>query len=200
MAEMAEGAGARAEGEAQLVARARAGDRAAFERLVSDHLPRVWPVVWRIVRSREDAEDVVQETFLSAWQSLDGFRGDASFATWLHRIAVSRALNHVDRAAERIRRASSSLDAPPSEDAPTPELPASSPSPLRALESKELMARLTTCLERLPSTFRAVLALREAESLAYEEIASVLDLAVGTVRSRLARARTTLKDCVEGRG
>ena len=96
--------------EAGLLARARAGDRAAFEGLVERHLTQVWRVVWRIVRHTQDAEDVVQETFLTAWRSLGDFREEASLSTWLHRIAVTRALHHVERASERVRRASRSID------------------------------------------------------------------------------------------
>ena len=177
-----------------LVRRARDGDRAAFDRLVGLHLPRVWAVVYRILRHREDTEDVVQEVFLTAHRSLVEFRGEAAFSTWLHRIAVHRALNHLDRASVRIAKASESLDA-----VQAPEIAATAPdTPLRALESKELLRRLADCLQRLPAAWKAVLALREAEELPYEEIARVLGIELGTVRSRLARARGALKTCVEG--
>lgn len=191
--------------ERVLVARARRGDRRAFDRLVESHLSRVWAVVWRIVRHREDAEDVVQETFLAAFRTIAEFRGDAAFGTWLHRIAVTRALNHLDRASEKLRRASRPIEGQ-GEDAPggpSPEVeraaPDPGPSPLRALEAKELLRRLATCLEKLPPAWKAVVALRDAESLAYEEIAARLDIELGTVRSRLARARLALRECVEGR-
>jgi RNA polymerase sigma-70 factor (ECF subfamily) len=181
----------RADEDDDLVARARGGDRRAFDLLVERHLPRVWRVVYRVLRHREDTEDVVQEVFVTAHRSLREFRGDAKLSTWLHRIAVTRALNHVALASERGRRSSEPLDA-----APEPVSPA--PTPLHALEAKELRRRLAECLEKVPETWRAVLALRDAEQLAYEEIASVLSLAIGTVRSRLARARAMLQDCVEG--
>ncbi len=192
--------------DAPLVERARAGDRAAWDRLVREHLPRVWPVVYRIVRSREDAEDVAQETFLAAFRSLAEFRGDAAFSTWLHKIAVSRALNHLDRAAERLRRASRPLEAPTAGDPtgdpdPAVERAAASsapPSPFRALEAREMLRRLADCFRKLPPAWRAVVALRDAESRSYEDIAASLGIELGTVRSRLARARLALRDCVEG--
>ena len=184
---------AAADDETALVRRAKAGERGAFDRLVELHLEQVWATVWRIVRHREDAEDVVQEVFLSAHRALAGFRGDAKVSTWLHRIAVTRAINHRERAEEKIRRASD-----PVEPAASP-LASAAPSPLHALEAKELMRRLADCLERLPVAWRAVLALRDAEALAYEEIAQLLQIELGTVRSRLARARVRLRDCVEGR-
>ena len=190
--------------EEGLLERARGGDREAFEQLVELHLPRVWRVVWRIVRHHEDCEDVVQEVFLAAWQALPEYRGEARFSTWLHTIAVTRSLTYQDRAAERLRRASSSLD-PLAEEGPEAAVAREAeragsrgPSPLQALEAGELRRRLAECLEKLPAAWRAVLALRDGEELAYEEIARMLGLALGTVRSRLARARMGLRGCVEG--
>jgi RNA polymerase sigma-70 factor (ECF subfamily) len=186
----------------EVVERARRGDGAAFEELVQRHLPQVWTVVWRILRHREDTEDVVQEVFLAAHRALPGFRGDARFSTWLHRIAVNRALNHRRRGAERVRRASISM-APASGLGAAPvesrvEAPAGASSPLRALEARELARRLAECLEALPPPWRAVVALRDGESRSYQEIAGLLGTALGTVRSRLARARLALRRCVEG--
>jgi RNA polymerase sigma-70 factor (ECF subfamily) len=133
------------------------------------------------------------------------FRGDAKFSTWLHRIATTRALNHLERAEEKLRRASDSIDGDP-DDGPgaaraSGAVAASRPSitPLHALEWKDLMRRLADCLQNLPAPWRAVLALREGEDRTYEQIAEALHIELGTVRSRLARARTSLKDCVEGR-
>jgi RNA polymerase sigma-70 factor (ECF subfamily) len=155
------------------------------------HLERVWNLVWRVLRHQEDTEDVVQEVFLTAWKSLPGFRGDAHLSTWLQKIAVSRALNHRARASERMRRASVPLEDPMEDDART--------RPLRRLEEGELRQRLSDCLRKLPEPWRAVLALRQTETSSYEQIAAALEVAVGTVRSRLARARLALRDCVEGR-
>jgi RNA polymerase sigma-70 factor (ECF subfamily) len=191
--------------EAGLIERARGGDRAAFDCLVEAHLTRVWNVVWRILRHREDTEDVVQEVFLTAFRALPDFRGEAKLSTWLQRIAVTRALNHIDRAAEKVRRASRSLDEAPdwSDEgtggaglAPDPE--STAPSPLQALEASELHRRLAECLGRLPAVWRVVLALRDSEEHSYEQIAAMLRIALGTVRSRLARARMALRRCVEG--
>jgi len=183
------------------VERARRGDRGAFEDLMNDHLPRVWSVVWRLLRHREDTEDVVQEVFLAAHQALPEYRGEARFSTWLHRIAVNRALNHRRLAAERMRRASLPLSAPPGSPDPAPEsrlaANAGDSSPLRALESAELRRRLVDCLDKLPPIWRAAIALRDGESRSYQEMAAILGTALGTVRSRLARARLALRRCVE---
>ncbi len=182
---------ASAGGDDRLLARAQGGDREAFASIMEAHLERVWNLVWRVLRHQEDTEDVVQEVFLSAWQSLPGFRGEARLSTWLQKIAVSRALNHRGRASERLRRASVPLEDPIEDDART--------RPLRQLEDRELRRRLSECLQRLPGPWRAVLALRLTEASSYDQIAAALEVAIGTVRSRLARARLALRDCVEGR-
>ena len=188
--------------DSALVECARAGDPQAFEELMQVHLQHVWRVVWRILRHREDTEDVVQEVFLSAHQSLGSYRAEARFSTWLHRIAVNRALNYRDLAAERMRRASRSLDPqgdePDTGPAPFPAPVASNASPLKELEMKELQSRLAECMKRIPATWRAAIALRDGESMSYQEIADAVGIALGTVRSRLARARMALRRCVEG--
>jgi RNA polymerase sigma-70 factor (ECF subfamily) len=195
LARMRDATGRLADDEEETIEKARGGDRRAFDRLVATHLPQVWATVYRMLRHREDTEDVVQEVFVTAHRAIAGFRGEAKLSSWLHRIAVSRALNHLDRAEERRRRASD-----PIEDEPVYELARSSDTPLQALEAKDLMRRLKACLEKLPAAFRAVLALRDAEERTYEQIAELLGIELGTVRSRLARARGSLKDCIEGRG
>jgi RNA polymerase sigma-70 factor (ECF subfamily) len=182
-----------ADDEAELVRRARDGDRRAFDVLVETHLPQVWATVWRVLRHREDTEDVVQEVFVTAHRALSTFRGESKLSTWLHRIAVTRALNHVEKAEEKLRRASDPIG---------PEVidgPRAIGTPLDALESKDLMRRLADCLKKLPAAWRVVLALRDAERKTYEHIAETLQVELGTVRSRLARARASLKDCDEGR-
>lgn len=182
--------------ERRLLAAARRGEREAFDRLVELHLPAVWRVAWRVVRHRQDAEDVVQETFVTAWRSLDSFRGDAKLSSWLHRIAVTRALNHLDRRAVRVERASDVLD-PVAEAGALPDVAGSAPaSPIESLEAAELRGRLATCIESLPAEWRAVIALRDGEGMSYGQMARTLGVAVGTVRSRLSRARLALRECL----
>lgn len=186
-----------------MIARARSGDREAFDGLVERHLGQIWAVVWRIVRHREDAEDVVQEVFLAAFQGLPGYRGESRLSTWLHRIAVTRALNHLDRSEERMRRLSESLeersvDGGTGVDGRASWPSSAPPSPLQALEARDLARRLAECLERLPAPWRAIIALRDVEAHSYEEIAGLAGVALGTVRSRLARARLALRQCIAG--
>ncbi|HEV8336146.1 MAG TPA: sigma-70 family RNA polymerase sigma factor [Candidatus Polarisedimenticolia bacterium] len=185
--------------EEELVRRARLGDADAFQSLVRQYLPRLWKVAWRILRHREDTEDVMQEVFLSAYRALPEFRGESSLSTWLHRIAVTRALNHRDKAAERIRRVSDPWTGFAGERFRSAEA-SETASPLRTLETRELMRRVSQCLEKMPMSFRAVLSLRDVETLSYEETARILGIALGTVRSRLARARLALRECVQEEG
>jgi RNA polymerase sigma-70 factor, ECF subfamily len=185
------------ESEEELIGRAREGDSRAFDRLVQTHLSAVWRVVWRILRHREDTEDVVQEVFLTAYQALAGYRGECRLSTWLHRIAVTRSLNHLRSRGERLRRASRPLEIA-TEMTFAPSAGIEERTPLLALEAKELLQRLASCLEDLPALWRAAVTLRDGEEMSYEEMADVLGVAVGTVRSRLARARIALRDCVRG--
>jgi RNA polymerase sigma-70 factor (ECF subfamily) len=179
--------------ESALIARARHGDRHAFDRLVGHHLDRVWRTVWRIVRHEADAADVVQEVFLTAWRSIGDYRQEASLASWLHTIATSRALNHLDRRETRQSRRALSLENTEGEPI---SLPDRAPSPWDNLAAAELQRRLAVCVSELPASWQAVLALREGEQMSYQAIADRLQLVVGTVRSRLARSRQALLDCL----
>jgi len=185
------------ESEEELIGRAREGDSRAFDQLVQAHLRVVWRVVWRILRHREDTEDVVQEVFITAYQALSGYRGECRLSTWLHRIAVTRSLNHLRSRGERFRRASRPLEIATEMTFAAPEGIEAS-TPLLALEAKELLQKLASCLEQLPGIWRAAVTLRDGEEMSYEEMADVLGVAVGTVRSRLARARLALRECVRG--
>lgn len=185
------------EDERELIDHARLGNRGAFDALMENSLPRIWGVVWRILRHQQDTEDVVQEVYLAAWRALPAFRGESQFTTWLYKIAVTRAINHLDRAGERGRRSALPLDTLGTGEVGL-EPRSTSADPLQHLEGRELLRRLALCLPRLPGGWRAVVSLRDGEGLNYTEIAEVLGLPLGTVRSRLARARQALKDCIEG--
>jgi RNA polymerase sigma factor (sigma-70 family) len=163
--------------EQGLVARARAGDPAAFERLVSEHAQRAWAVCYRITGNAHDAEDALQDALIAAWQHLSRFRGDARFGTWLHRIAANAALVVLRR-----RR-----------DIVTDELPAAPRDDL--LDHVERLAeadRIEAALRTLPDDFRIALVLREYGDLTYTEIATHQGVPVQTVKSRLNRARQAM--------
>jgi len=178
--------------EATLIARCRAGEQAACEQLVAEHQAMVFQLGCHLLGSRDEAYDLSQEVFLRVFRTLDRFRADASLKTWIYRIAINQASNRRRFWSRRHRLGQVSLDAHVEvHGEPTEATDASSPH--RILASKELAARLAVALDALPFDQRTVIILREVEGLSYDEIAEALDIAVGTVKSRLTRARQALR-------
>jgi RNA polymerase sigma-70 factor (ECF subfamily) len=176
--------------DSQLISLSVRGDRAAFGELVRRHQDRLFNTVFRFVGNAEDAQDVVQDAFLNAYQSLHQFKGDARFFTWLYRIAVNSAIS-----LKRKHRAVLSGDYRANGRAPAEPLDESEASrPGSALERVEDEQRLQAGLNRLTPEHRAVLVLKDLEGLKYEEIADLLGVPIGTIRSRLHRARLELRD------
>ena len=177
----------------QLVRRAQGGDVRAFEMLVVKYQRRVERLIGRLVRDVDLVADISQETFLRAWRGLASFRGESAFYTWLYRIAV----NSAKRALEGLRRdpvvTESSLVRGGDEEDQEPLSERAAPSdgvtPESLLAGKELSAAVQAAVAALPEDFRRALELREVEGLTYEEIAQALACPVGTVRSRIHRAR-----------
>ena len=174
--------------EAALLARLKAGDAKAFEVLVVIYQHRVFSVALRMLGSRAEAEDIAQETFLRAHRAIGEFRGEARLGTWLYAIASRLCLNRLASAPRRLERA---------DDAALLRLPTPVPDAAGALERSELEAALRQAIAELPEERRIVVVLRDLEGLAYEEIAEILGLELGTVRSRLHRARNDLKAKLE---
>lgn len=167
------------------VARLRARDPEALREVVAAFSERLTAVVSGILKDRDAVEDVVQETFTKAWYRIDAFHGDSALFTWLYRVAVNGCKDHVKR---RSRRPAGSLQ----DLGPDPGFAAPSAPPMEGLARRELRLAVREAVARLPQRFRAVLALREIEGLPYQEIANVLGLSLGTVESRLFRARQRL--------
>lgn len=178
---MTEGADKRLSDEV-LAAQASAGDRRAFGDLVRRHQDGVFRFVFRMVGSRDQAMDLTQDSFLKAWQALPGWRPEARFRTWLLQIARNASLD--------VLRRRSLADFVPIDEAF--ELPGPGPTPESQAAAKQDLRLLDAALRRLQADHREVLLLRELEGLSYEEIAAVLDVAEGTVKSRLGRARAAL--------
>ncbi len=183
---------ASSDGEAALVARAREGDAAAFTELVNRHARKIFRLARHITDNPEDAEDVLQETFLRAYEHLPGFQGQSRFYTWLVRIAVNQSLMKL-----RKRRAdrSVSLDDPvdTGEDNVTREI-AVWDNPERQYSQEEIREILKKAVESLPPIFRAVFVLRDIDELSTEETAVALNLSVPAVKTRLLRARLRLRE------
>lgn len=173
-----------------LVERVQAGDKSAFDLLVKRYQHKVIGLIGRYVQDQAEALDVAQETFIKAYRALDSFRGESAFYTWLYRIATNTAKNYL---VTRSRR-------PPGTDIDIDDvLQAESESELREIETPEnnlyrdeLFSVMASTLEALPEELRVALTLRELEGMSYEEIAEVMDCPIGTVRSRIFRARDAI--------
>lgn len=177
--------------EQELVSRARAGDTAAFEQLMLDNQDRVYTLCLRMTGNREDALDLAQETFLNAWRGLSSFQGNSSFSTWVYRLASNACIDFLRKRKRRQQGESPhSLD---DEEAPLPEPADPRGSPEEELERRELRRAVERGLQALPDHHRQVLVMRELSGMSYQEIGAVLDLDLGTVKSRIARARLALK-------
>lgn len=165
-----------------LVQRFQEGDRSVFNQLVPKYRNRVMGIATRMLGDRVEAEDLAQDVFVKVYHGLQGFQGESLFSTWLYRITANSCLNHRKR-----RRRETQI----SDGADDPELTLSDPSsdPHHLLEQKELKIVLEKTIQSLPEEQRIVLILRDIEGLSYEGIAASLGLELGTVRSRLHRAR-----------
>jgi RNA polymerase sigma-70 factor (ECF subfamily) len=174
--------------EAGLVERLRAGEARAFEELVRTYQHRVFGVAVRMLGSGAEAEDVAQEVFIRVHRAIGEFRGDAKLSTWLYAITSRLCLTRLGAGERRFGREGEETLA---------RLANGQADPVATLERSELEAALHRAIAELPEERRIVVVLRDLEGLAYEEIAAALELPVGTVRSRLHRARMDLKDKLE---
>lgn len=187
--------------ELQFIERLRAGEAAAFNRLVADRSGDIYALLCRLTEDAEEARDLTQETFLQAFRNIERFRGDADLRTWLYRIAVNQARNRWRWWKRRRRDRTISLDAPLSSDVETTfgsTLPDRNDSgPEQATLSRERESAILAALRSLSRPYREVIVLRDIEGLSYEEVALSLEISVGTVKSRLSRGRTELRRRLE---
>jgi len=177
--------------EAALIQRCASGDDTAFAELVADHQRMVVQLALNLLGDRDEALDLSQEVFLRVFRTIQRFRGQSSLKTWIYRIAINQARNRHRFWRRRHRADQVSLDAHVATHGEF--LSASDSRPDRLFAQKELAARLENALESLPFDQRTAIVLREVDGLSYDEIAYSLGVAVGTVKSRLTRARQTLR-------
>lgn len=185
--------------DAALVALSRQGDLSAFEALVAKYQKRMLNISFRIVGEYDDACEVVQDAFVSAYKNIKGFRAESKFSTWLTAITMNLSRNRLKRMKLHQARVPVSLDAPirTASGEMMPDPPDREPSILDRMEKRDVQAKVQDCIKALEPDFREVLVLRDMQDFSYEEIGGMLKVAAGTVKSRLFRARESVKDCLK---
>jgi RNA polymerase sigma factor RpoE len=178
--------------EMQLVNRARQGDMAAYDDLVRRYQERIYATVYHMTSNHEDANDLAQEAFIKAYQALKSFKGGSSFYTWVYRIAVNKTINFLKQRKNRAQISLNDLDFNAEHD---PDLVAliSDKTPRRDINLAELQEKLNAALLKLSEQHRLVVTLHDVQGLSHEEIATIMDCNIGTVRSRLFYARQQLQ-------
>lgn len=177
----------------QLVERAQRGDKHAYELLVAKYQRRLARLISRFVRDAGEVEDVTQEAFIKAYRALPTFRGESAFYTWLYRIGINTAKNYL-LALKRRTPTSTQFDAEEAEGFEEAGLLQEVSTPENELMSKQMVEVVNSSLQQLPDDLRTALTLREIEGLSYEEIADVMNCPIGTVRSRIFRAREAIAE------
>jgi len=179
------------EPERSLIQRAQKGDQEAFAVLVAEHQRYVYNLALRVLKNEEEALDLAQETFVRAWTALPNFRGQSQFRTWLYRIVTNLCYNRLPN----LRRSLNELG----DDviAEVPETATALANPAHALESRELRSHLHQAIDHLDEHYRLLISLRYQNELSYQEIATMLNLPLGTVKTGLFRAREQLRRALE---
>jgi len=179
-----------------LVARFKKGDQSAFDEMVSRYWGRIYAMVNQLLRNTQDAEEVTQDAFIRAHRGLENFRGDSAFSTWLYQIATNLARNRYWYWWRRKRDKSISIDQPIGSEGDmtlADVLPAQVETPDDITVTQEFVDHIAIGMEKLSAKHREVLGLRNIKNMTYEEIAQVLEVSLGTVKSRIARARDSLR-------
>ena len=179
-----------------LVARVQAGDRAAFDLLVSKYHRKVLRLISRLVRDPAEVEDIAQETFIKAYRALPQFRAESAFYTWLYRIAVNTAKNYLSASNRRPIPMSDLSKADDEDESPLSsfEQAVDMQTPDSVMLSRQIAKTVEQAMEALPADLRTAVTLREIEGLSYEEIAAAMNCPIGTVRSRIFRARDAIAE------
>lgn len=179
--------------DSMLIERAQRGDQSAFDLLIRKHSERAYQYAFRLTRSQEEASDIVAEAFVRIYKALGSFKGESAFTTWLYRIETNCFL---DMRKKQRSRPATSLDAAlqTADGELALQIEDTAPSPYFETERRERMSLIETAVEDLPEYQKAMIVMYHAEMLSYEDIAQSLDLPIGTVKSRLNRARMSLRE------
>jgi len=175
----------------ELVERVRRGDKRAFDLLILKYQHKIISIVGRYLGDRNDVQDVSQETFIKAYRAIPNFRGESAFYTWLYRIAINTAKNHLVSKSRRPPNIDIDIDDGEFQDSSA--VLRDNESPQASLATKQMEEVIFRAIENLPAELRVAVTLREFEGLSYEEIARIMDCPVGTVRSRIFRAREAIE-------
>lgn len=178
--------------EQELVQRAKQGDENAFAQLMRENETRIYNLTLRMTGNEQDALDLAQEAFFNAWKGLKFFKGDSAFSTWVYRLASNACIDHLRRKKRR-QDISAPMPTVDEEDDRPPDIPDERYAPEQVLERKQMREAVTEGLSRLSEEHRQVLVMRELDGLSYQEIGQLLGLEAGTVKSRIARARLSLR-------
>ncbi len=178
-----------------LVERVQRGDKAAFDLLVKKYQQRIMNVLTRFLNNPEDVMDITQEAFIKAYRALPTFRGDSAFYTWLYRIAINTAKNHL--VAQNRRPTQGLVDSDEAEQYEGADLLHEHATPEQLMQKEQVQDVIHRAFEDLPDDLRTAISLRELEGMSYEEIAEAMDCPIGTVRSRIFRAREAIDKKLE---
>ena len=174
-----------------LIIKAQNGDEGAFKFLMTKYYPRVYASLFAFTKSREDSEDLTQLTFIKVWQKINSFRGDSAFFTWIYRIAINLAKNHFASSAskkDQLNISSDDLEI----DIPSYE------NPEISLMHKQSLQNIQSYVKTLPESLKTAFTLREVDGKSYEEISVITNTPIGTVRSRIFRARESIINYING--
>ena len=177
----------------ELLARAQSGDAAAFDELIVKYSPRLYGLVYNMTSNHEDTNDLLQDVWAKAYRSVKGFRGQSSFYTWLHSIAVNMTINFVKKRGRRLHMSLDDIDSGIQHDKEFLELTAAS-TPVREADLSELQKKLNEALQKLSPDHRAVVTMFDIQGMPHAEIAKILGVSEGTVRSRLFYAHRQLQN------
>ena len=176
--------------DSELIKKAKQGNHGAFNILTSKYYPRVYASIFSFIKSREDSEDLSQQTFIKVWQQLDSFRGDSAFFTWVYRIAINLAKNFVTSSGFKKQKINTSIE--------DTEIDISSFNDIEStVIHDESLEEINDFIDTLPESLKTAFVLREVEGKSYEDIAIITQTPIGTVRSRIFRARESIVEFIE---